>query len=78
MVTGGNKWPLSDVGILGLSPQGDFSNYLRANYESNTSFVFGYEPKSLKDTQLSFDLYTIVNPKFASEDIMYEIALPKE
>lgn len=50
MVTGGNKWPLSDVGILGLSPQGDFSNYLRANYESNTSFVFGYEPKSLKDT----------------------------
>ena len=61
-----------------MSPQGDFANYLRVNYEQNSSFIFKYEPKDSAKSQLEFDLYAVANPNLDNKKVLFEVALPKE
>lgn len=63
---------MKDVGVVGLSPQGSFANYLRATYTTDTSFIFKYEPINKAETDISFEFYAVVNPKFEEKSVVFE------
>lgn len=74
-------WPLYKWGILGFSPQGDFSNYLRSNFENDISFLFYYSYNFLtvvESSLLSFKTRIVLNPIFEKEDIFFEVDFDHE
>ena len=60
--TQGNSWPLSKWGVVGLSPQGSFMQYLRALYDENE--------------MISIALYhSTLNPGSTSEDLFFDMRM---
>lgn len=76
-----NKWPLEKSGLIGLSPQGDFSNYLRANYKKDISFLFYYNYEKNNSTPtnlLELKSRVILNPRIVPKNIFLKINLSKD
>lgn len=77
LVTGGQRWPLDNINVLGLSPQGYFAKYLRQLYEDSTSFLFGFSPidNTADNDDLSFKTHVIQNPVFPKENLITKFFL---
>ena len=62
-------WPVTSVGVLGLSPNGDIAKYVRAMYTTDTSLLFGYLARNPKAASLDllFQGHVVVNPAFADD-----------
>ena len=76
-----NKWALKNVGVIGFSPQSNFSNYLRNNYKEDISFLFYYNYKKNNSTPtnlLQFRSRLILNPRIVPKNILFKINLDKK
>lgn len=80
LMTGGQKWFLDSYGVVGLTPQGDFANYLRGVYEKDTAIAIKYKLKTPanRNERLAFDGYAVQNPTYNETDILFSTSLPKE
>lgn len=80
LMTGGQKWFLDSFGVLGLTPQGDFANYLRGVYDKDTSIAIKYKLKTLanRNERLVFDGYAVQNPIVGQTDTLFTTTLPKD
>ena len=71
-----DKWPFYLDGVLGLSPQSEFGNYLRNNFQDDISFIFHfyYEKNDLIKTDL-LDIGSdiLMNPSIAEGDKLIQI-----
>ena len=68
IVVKSEDWPFKDYGVLGLSPLGEFSNYIKSTYDS-----FSLMPLILLDKVFSFQL--IANPKYSENNIVANLPI---
>lgn len=64
LVTGGQKWANDTLGVLGMSPNGDFASYVRKMFNDDVSLLFGYSAKNLNDEnrELVFNTHVVQSP----------------
>lgn len=66
LVTGGQRWSLESLGVLGLAPYGDFAGYVKRMWEDNTGLLFAYEAieDSSSNQDISYKTHVVLNPVF--------------
>ena len=69
---GGQKWYLDTAGTLGLSPQSEFGNYLRAAYKTDVPLAIKYKATNPKVSSelLQFNSYVVLNPTLNATQII--------
>jgi hypothetical protein len=78
IITGGNKWGIGDLGVLGLSPQGAFSNYFTNIYKSNSTLLLSYEESDqTKDNEdFPFKFRAFANIKYDLNSVVGVVIIP--
>jgi len=66
LVTSPNVWPLKKLGVVGLTPSGDYANYITKLYSGDNSLLFGYAAKdaTVASANLQFDNHVVINPVY--------------
>ena len=67
LVEGGQRWPLSSLGVVGLSPQSDFAEYYKQLYDDDFSIMFGYFGFKYEENKLVNFYYKVVQNPQAQE-----------
>lgn len=76
VISGGQKWPTVSIGLLGLSPRGAFSDYLRQMYDQEMSLLFKFPSyKSDSNDHLLFETQVVQNPTVIDDNIAATIIL---
>ena len=80
LVVSQDKWPLKSLGVLGLSPQGDFATYARQMFSDNLILLFGYEVSNpnAENDDLKFNNHVVLNPAFTDSNVVLKMNLARE
>ena len=66
LITSDYHWPLNKLGVVGLTPNGDFANYISNLYKGDVELLFGYNvaDANANNDDLKFNNHVVVNPAY--------------
>ena len=66
LVTSDYMWPLNKLGVIGLTPNGDFAKYVTKLYTGDVELLFGYNIQDINasNEKLKFNNHVVVNPVY--------------
>lgn len=73
LVQDSKHWELNNWGVLGLSPNGDFANYVRSLYEENFSIAQSFTSTDNNAAVPKFTTKVAFNPTYKNEDVLVTI-----
>lgn len=75
-----NIYPVSNWGVLGLSPYSSFFNYISQNFENFSILYYQeieYNNEEILTSKLNFNTKVILNPNF-DKNISLKYDIPKD